>query len=256
MYYDIVKSIENFQKTISLHRGPVLPNYFRLLSSVYRYAGFKEEAILYGQEALKYDNDSAQYYMILGLSEYELSGNLEKAIELLKKGYAIDSTEFEVLIELGPKLMIQGKYEEALKYYKKLEKNSRGKNTRGHLYGLGYVYWQLGYTDEADNCFNEGLNHSNSVIERKGAFALNHNYHLAKFYAFKGEKNKAYENLRIFNQRQMFLSFNVADIKNNPMLNSLRGEPEFQEIVADVEEKYRAEHKRVSQWLEDQGKLQ
>jgi molybdopterin converting factor small subunit len=40
-------------------------------------------------------------------------------------------------------------------------------------------------------------------------------------------------------------------IKNDPLFNSIRSEPEFQQIVRDVEVKYQAEHERVRKWLED-----
>ena len=44
-------------------------------------------------------------------------------------------------------------------------------------------------------------------------------------------------------------------IKNDPLLNSIREEPEFRQIVRDVEAKYQAEHERVRQWLEDNEML-
>jgi len=34
------------------------------------------------------------------------------------------------------------------------------------------------------------------------------------------------------------------------LFDNLRDDPEFQQIVRDVEAKYQAEHKRVRQWLE------
>jgi molybdopterin converting factor small subunit len=44
-------------------------------------------------------------------------------------------------------------------------------------------------------------------------------------------------------------------IKTDPLFNSIRNEPEFQQIVSDVEAKYQAEHERVKKWLEEQGML-
>jgi hypothetical protein len=35
------------------------------------------------------------------------------------------------------------------------------------------------------------------------------------------------------------------------LLNSIRDEPEFQQIVHDIEAKYKAEHERVRLWLEE-----
>jgi hypothetical protein len=44
-------------------------------------------------------------------------------------------------------------------------------------------------------------------------------------------------------------------IKNDPLFNSIRNEPEFQQIAGEIEAKYQAEHERVRKWLEKQGML-
>ena len=80
-------------------------------------------------------------------------------------------------------------------------------------------------------------------------------YDLAGVYAFRGDKEKAYENLRIFNQTQVLPLMMVMLINNDPLFNSLRDELEFQQIVKDVEAKYQAEHERVRQWLEENDVL-
>ena len=92
-------------------------------------------------------------------------------------------------------------------------------------------------------------------LERARSILLFTYYDLAGVYAFRGEKDKAYENLRIFNQRQWMNSWMVYWIKNDPLFDSIRDEPEFQQIVRDVEAKYQAEHERVRKWLEEQGML-
>jgi hypothetical protein len=47
----------------------------------------------------------------------------------------------------------------------------------------------------------------------------------------------------------------VTFIKHDPLFDSIKDEPEFQQIVTDVEAKYNTEHERVRKWLEDQGAL-
>ena len=80
-------------------------------------------------------------------------------------------------------------------------------------------------------------------------------YDLAGVYAFRGERDKAYQNLRIFNKKQMMPLWMVSLIKTDPLFNSIRNEPEFQQVARDVETKYQAEHERVKKWLEEHGKL-
>jgi len=123
---------------------------------------------------------------------------------------------------------------------------------------IGYVYWQMGNKEEAEYYFNEYIINSNKIIELGGdvgAVFMSH-YFLASVYAFRGEKDKAYENLRIFNLRQMMPSWIVVRIKNDPLFDSIRVEPEFQQIIKDVEAKYQAEHERVKKWLEENDMLQ
>jgi len=77
---------------------------------------------------------------------------------------------------------------------------------------------------------------------------------LAGIYAFRGEKDTAYENLKAFVKSQTSISsWTLQLIKNDPMFESLRDEPEFQQIVKEVEAIYQANHERLKKWMEEQG---
>jgi hypothetical protein len=80
-------------------------------------------------------------------------------------------------------------------------------------------------------------------------------YDLADTYAFIGEKDKAYDNLVNFSKYPVFDCWIVMYITYDPLFDPIRDEPEFQQIVRDVEDKYQAEHERVRQWLEENERL-
>jgi hypothetical protein len=80
-------------------------------------------------------------------------------------------------------------------------------------------------------------------------------YDLVSTYAFRGEKNKACENLKVFNKRPVLPLWWTTYFKYDPLFDCVRYEPEFQQIVRNVEAKYQAEHERVRKWLEEQGML-
>jgi hypothetical protein len=40
-------------------------------------------------------------------------------------------------------------------------------------------------------------------------------------------------------------------IKNDPLFDSIKHEPEFQQIVSDIESRNQSEHKRVEKWLDE-----
>ena len=44
-------------------------------------------------------------------------------------------------------------------------------------------------------------------------------------------------------------------MNNDPLIESIRDESEFQQIVSEIEAKYQAEHERVRQWLEENDML-
>ena len=47
----------------------------------------------------------------------------------------------------------------------------------------------------------------------------------------------------------------VLAIKNSPLFDNIRDEPEFQQIVRDVETKYEATRERVKKWLQENDML-
>jgi tetratricopeptide (TPR) repeat protein len=254
---DYVKRIYYYHKATSLNRGPGLPDLLRTLGFAYRAAGFPEKDKFYIQEALKLDGDSVAYYYGLSFTEHT-SSNFEKAIESGLKGYAIDSLNLGILYRLGHSYLFHGQYEESLIYFEKyIERSKALGNTNSMPPSIGNAYWQNGYKKEAEYYFGEQKRYWEETIRlnRRNAQILLAYYNLAAVYAYKGEKEKAFENLRVFNQREVHNLWKVTDIKNNPIFNSIRDEPEFQQIVRDFQAKYQAEHRRVKKWLEENDML-
>ncbi len=258
IYDDEVKIIEYLLKAASLHRGYFLSRLCREIAfnlSIYS----KEKSYYYLEEALKLDDDSADHFRTLFRIE-ERSGNFEKAIEFGKKSYVIDSTDYWVIGHLGRDHTYIDHYKESLEYYIKYEKRFKtlGRHVGWpYLYRIGHAYWIIGYKEESECYFNKGLENLNKMIELNQIYVQDFHlfYNLAAIYACQGDKDKAFENLRILNQRQRLPIWMVANIKNDPMFDSIRDELEFQQIVKDIEAKYLAEHNRVRKRLEEQGML-
>jgi inorganic pyrophosphatase len=80
-------------------------------------------------------------------------------------------------------------------------------------------------------------------------------YSLARIYAITGDKGKAYENLKIWDQDQSVLLVDLISMKNDPSFNNIRNEPEFQKYLKNMEARYQAEHERVKKWMEEQKML-
>ena len=111
-----------------------------------------------------------------------------------------------------------------------------------------------GYKTEANFYFDQMIEYYNNLTNVwRIMYATN--YDLAGVYAFRGEKDRAYENLRKFNEMERIPLWWLQLLKDDPLFDSIRDEPEFQQIVRDVEAKYEAEHERVRQWLEENDML-
>jgi TolB-like protein len=255
---NFVNCINYLQKAASINRGPELPSLLGVIGYVYLSAGFPDKSKQCYQDKLKLDGDSLAYYSMLQNDELWV-GNFNKSVEYGEKGYAIDSTNGGILLDLGHNYLFLGQFKESLRYYKKWfdRLKAQGEFNINNMYRIGYAYWQCGDKEEAENCFNEQIKYSNRLIELKRSGESFAYYDLAAVYAFKGERDKAYKNLRIFDQRQKTALWipHIMLIKTDPFFDSIRNEPEFQQIVKDVEIKNQAEHERVRKWLETQGTL-
>ncbi len=121
--------------------------------------------------------------------------------------------------------------------------------------GQGVRFFQ--YKEEALKYFNLHKEYCLETLKLGRSYSekLYLNYDLAGIYAFLGEKEKAYVNLRTFNQKERMPLWWLVEIKIDPLFDNIRDEPEFQQILNDVETKYQAEHERVRKWLEENDML-
>ena len=257
-HFDGVKGLENYHKAVSLNRGSELPALLHELAETYHRYGFKEKAFYYSQEALKLDNDSFLYYYGLG-ADAGVTGDFANGIKFGKAAYALDSSNVAILLSLGDLYMWSDQYKESLKYYKKFiaRLNSLGILQTNYMHRVAYAFWMNGLEEEAEHYFNLEVEYCNMNIElgRIEAQQLWSYYDLASVYAFRGEKEKAYENLRIYNQRPTVSSWMMNLHRRDPLFESMRDEPEYQQIIRDAESKYQAEHARINKWLDENDML-
>jgi len=256
---DKVKTIENLLKAVSLHRGSALPGLLGGITVFYWNTGFMEKAKYYNEERFKLDKNSIGYYWSLANIEY-CSGNYEDAIEYLERAYALDTSDTDIHNIFGQFYMMTGNYEKTLEHLQKWIVNSDSMSA-AYLFGMhrvGWAYWQSGYKIQGEYYLNKQIDYCNRMKELERVYGENNRiyYDLAGAYAFMGEKEKAYENLRSYRDSQTLPgSWTLQLIRDDPLLDNLRDEPEFQQIVRDVEARYQAEHERVRKWLEENGEL-
>jgi len=252
-------SIYNFHKAAAFLSGSELAIVYDQLSAAYTVAGFFEYGKFYGEKIFQLDRDSLTYFTRLGFIEF-VKGDHSEALKQYTKGYKIDTSDNEILHQIAWHYMNLGQFEESLIYYRKwLEKEEQSTYSDYNiLHRVGYVLWQNGFKEEAKYYLNEQKEYCDRLNDLGQLQSSNKYtyYDLAGIYAFLGDREKAYENLRIFNQKENEQWFGFGKtIKNDPLFNSIRDDPEFQQIAKDVEAKCLAEHERIRKWLEENEML-
>jgi len=130
-------------------------------------------------------------------------------------------------------------------------------NQYNGMHRLGYAYWKNNQFDDAKHYFDLQMEYCNRILELD-LHDVSHQsayYDKAAICTFMGERQKALENLKLFNRQKVILSSWYQLIKVDPLFDSIRDEPEFQQIVRDMEAKCEAEYERVRQWLEENDML-
>jgi len=248
---DQVRYLENAYKAAELHRGPELLDILLGISLSYVDTGFDDKAKEVAEEVLKLKGDSLEYYKVHAAIE-RFNGNRTKANEYLLRGYCMDST---LSLDLAQNCWYLGQNKEALKYFKKAFEiwKVEGNLQLWELDDFGYVYYINGYYEKAEECFKEAMEYFQGEVNlgryRSGQYFTY--YDMARIYAYRGDREQAIANLKIYDQREIMLLWQVVLIDGDPFFNDIRDEPEFQQIVRDVEAKYQAEHERVRNWLEE-----
>jgi tetratricopeptide (TPR) repeat protein len=250
---DFVGAISDMNEAARLSSVTQRPNILIDLGMSYFCIGFPEKSKLCWHQALELFGDSSEYLMWFSLAEY-YQGNFEKAYQLAKRIY---NKEPRLISDMPHICILADHNEDALYYSEKLEEQLKksGENDLRVSLAMGYSLWKAGRIKEAEYYLNRQIEFDLECIRLGRWNATNKRAHfdLAKVYAFRGDKEKAYQYLDEVNKNKAFPLWWVTQFKYNPLFNSIRQEPRFQKILKDVEAKYQAEHERVRKWLVSQG---
>ena len=221
------------------------------------YTGFLQTAKLYCRKFLDQYNDSLAYFEIMANLE-RTAGNIESAENFDLKCHEIDSTYAQSIFNLVYDQLIKQDYESGYKYVIALENVylKLGREVDPNALS-GYVYLKKGDAKKADYHLKGSEQMFLNDIESNwiNSQLLYSYWNLAVVYSFMGEKRKALDNLKMVKNRKVDFIWHVTGLHTYPCFDFIRDEPEFIEIVKDVETKYEAEHNRVGKLLKEHGLL-
>lgn len=250
-FEDPVRSLTNLKRAVSLTHGLVeLPTLLRHIGGELLVTGHIDKAAEYFSRAFELDDDSAIYLSCLGGIE-QIQGNYDSAIGIYKEAFLIKDNYNEVVHDLAVYSHLSGKDSQSMVYYRQLESRDA---MSFNMHRMGYTLYKNGFEDEGQAYFRKHLEYCDEILKtrRRSDLVIYTYYDLVGIYAFMGDKIKSYENLKLFSQSKNSFLYMVTLIKNDPLFENIREEPEFRKVIDDMEQKYLRVHEEVAEWIADQ----
>jgi AraC-like DNA-binding protein/TolB-like protein len=150
-----------------------------------------------------------------------------------------------------------GEYAKALDTLKKLEEKILlvSDSIAPNYYVHGYTYLKNGMKEKADYHFKGSIKRAEDEIKLNSANARTYNSHfsLARIYSILNDKQKSLQYLEIIKKSPSVPFTFIKDLKNDPMFDNVRSEPEFQKIACELEKKYLEEHEKIKKLIIRKG---
>jgi tetratricopeptide (TPR) repeat protein len=216
--WDWSEADRKFQQAVALSPNDATAHY--RYSQHLMTMGRFDEAQVHSQRARELDPLSLIIRAVTGRHFY-YARQYEAAIAQYRKALEIDPNFWVARLFLGHAYAQQGKHEEAIAEFQRV-RQLPGANLES-LASLGQLYAVMGRAAEARQVLDEFNELSKQrYIPR---------YYFAMIYAALGEKERAFAELdKAYDDRNFF----IALLRVEPMFDSLRDEPRFQKIVADM----------------------
>jgi len=250
---DYAKSTEYYLNALKLtadkyETGVTLKS---LCAYLYFY-GFYEEGLLFAEKQIELNNDSLLHYM--GLTYLDMKNrNYSSALQNSLKTQNWKSTNFwwhPFYISV-----ITNDFKTAATYIDKFTDADLKNQIRFDLsYNLWYALLKNGEPEKANHYSEEAIKFWLKIAERQNPdSACNACFTLMHIYSAMGNKVKAMENvMRVFACKNFEIEpFRMYELKNHPMFEIIREEPDFQKLIRKNEARIHPEMKKIEKILQD-----
>ena len=259
-YYELQDDYHFFENILKYYElKPVTeiipPFLFNIELVCYNKTGFPELSRKKNREWLAIMNDTALYDYFNVLIEIR-DGNYQRALELTETGLKKYPSSFGFM---NHEVVIRNylrEYDKALNAMIRLEKelDKRGISPNaGYIHA--YTFLKNGMTDKALPIFEVAVKNFEEQIKYSSWEAklyLSH-FCLAKIYAALNNKQQSMYYLGLMHKAASTPKEFICDLKNDPMFDNVRQEPEFQKITRQLEKKYLEQHERIKKLLIQHG---
>jgi tetratricopeptide (TPR) repeat protein len=253
-YYESVKNFflyyESKPDTLLLNTTSLS----RLINNLI-FTGFPGTAKKFAKELLKISNDTLNYKTMLCWIDY-LTGDFEEAEKGIFEFYKGDTTNLYLISQLMDINVYLHDFDDALFYFNKLH-GSEVEMSQNYRYDIvhGYLYKITGNVEKSEEMFKNEIEMLEEQIKLNTYFAQELFAHsrLACVYSETGKKELALKNFQIAAQRKTIPLWMIEQSNAFPLIDNIRNEPEFKEIMDNMRTKYSHEHNKVIKLLKSKG---
>jgi AraC-like DNA-binding protein/TolB-like protein len=250
-YSECIESFYNFSEIIQENEiiRPIL--YEKFCNSLF-YTNFAEVAEKYELKCLNITNDSLNYYIRLSFGNLCI-GNYTSCIDYANKFLEQDSSSVYLLYWLMHSYIILNQHEQASIYAAALGKS--GQNDVPEV--MGFILQKKGNEQEATEYFSKAVEKYLGQINSHTLDAAKYQSHLslAWTYSAMGDKEEALKYLEEVINRPTIPYWMIIWMKDWPLFDNIRNEPEFKAIQKELTKKYQKEHDRVAKLLREKGEI-
>ncbi len=248
---DMLTAIQNFHRSIELEKGPEMAHLYRNLAAAYFQAGLRDQSDRYYLKALEMDGDSVAYYLAMSVNEDIFNHHSALALDYLERVYRADPDNTNLLYRLGNYYACIGENEKSLRYFNEyLDQFTKIREVpvTGKL-AASLTYMRCGLQEIADSLLNAERDQMENRLAL-GDQVTSFYYTLARIYALQGNREKAYQYLRRFNQCEFMVIYNTT-LKPGatPMIPELADDEAYWVIQEEINDKYLNQQIKIRQWL-------
>ncbi len=222
------------------------------LSNAFIQSGFVEEAEKHLNKSLAYNPENIYSEYVRAYVLYAKNEDLAQTRDLLVATLAKDTTRLDVLQEVAKIYYYERDYQNAYNYYKKFTDIKESQQL--DIYPsedakIAIVFENVGLKAESDKYFESYLNYANNDK------SIYKNLSLSVYYAYKGDTEKALEEMKLFAQQDNYMYWTLLFLKIDPLIDPIKDNPEFQQLLQEIETKFWKDHQRIKGSLEEKGLL-
>jgi TolB-like protein/class 3 adenylate cyclase/Tfp pilus assembly protein PilF len=235
---DYVKALKNLKEAEKLERGNELTQLYSDIGQLYTSIGDFENAEKYYKESLSFQPNFIEGYRNLIWANLR-QGKFETAHNYAEKLLSLYPDNMDSYSMMAESLLNMKEYDEAEVYYRKWEAKSTesGEKVLFNRHRFALILWMNGKKEEATELFYKHMEVCGNSIRRGGLYGKTlAAYDLAGIHAILGDKEEAYNWLRIY-EKDGFIYGLHKYILIDQLFESLWEDEEFKAIAQKQEEK-------------------